>query len=61
MRLERETPAAGQAGCATAIGVFLTILGSVIYFGMRSDNPRPGDNEWVIYFVGAASRLSGSS
>ena len=59
IRLQRESPASGQAGCATTIGLFLTVLGAVILFLMRSDDPRPGQNEWLIYFVGGGFSLVG--
>ena len=59
IRLEREMPVAGQAGCATAIGVFLTVVGSVITYGMRSNASDGGRNEWVIYAVGGGFALVG--
>jgi hypothetical protein len=59
IRLERQTPAGGQAGCATTIGLFLTVLGAIIMFLMRSDEPRTGDNEWLVYFVGGGFSLIG--
>ena len=59
IRLEREAPAAGQAGCATTIGLFLTVLGGVIALGMRSDASRPGSNEWLVYVVGGGFALVG--
>jgi hypothetical protein len=59
IRLVRETPAAGQAGCATTIGVFLIALGLIIGLGMRSDAPRPATNEWLVYVVGGGFSLVG--
>jgi hypothetical protein len=59
IRLEREMPAARQAGCATTIGVFLTVVGSVITFAMRSNAPPGGRNEWVLYAVGGGFALVG--
>jgi hypothetical protein len=58
-RLEREMPAAGQAGCATAIGVFLTIVGSIITFAMRSNADQASKNEWVVYAVGGGFAVVG--
>jgi hypothetical protein len=59
IRLERETPAAGQAGCATAIGLFLTVLGGVMTLAMRSAALRPGPNEWLVSVVGGGFSLVG--
>ncbi len=59
IRLVRETPFTGQAGCATTIGLFLSVLGAVITLGMRSDTPRPATNEWLVYFVGGGFSLVG--
>jgi hypothetical protein len=59
IRLERETSVGGQAGCATLIGIVLTIIGTVIVTLMRSDEPRAGDNEWVVYAVGGGFALVG--
>jgi hypothetical protein len=59
IRLERQTPAEGQAGCATTIGLLLAVLGGVIMFLMRSDEPRAGQNEWLVYFVGGGFSLVG--
>ena len=59
IRLERETPAGGQAGCATSIGLFLTLLGGIIVLGMRSDADSSSSNEWVIYVVGGGFLLVG--
>jgi hypothetical protein len=59
IRLKREASFAGQAGCATTIGLFLTVLGAVIMFLMRSDEPRAGQNEWLVYVVGGGFALVG--
>ena len=59
IRLERETPGGGQAGCATSIGLFLTLLGGIIVLGMRSDAGSSSPNEWVIYVVGGGFLLVG--
>ena len=56
IRLQREDAAAGQAGCSMAIGIFLTILGSGIYFfARRSGEP----DQFVVYAVGAGFGLVG--
>jgi hypothetical protein len=52
LRLEREIPAAGQAGCATTIGIFLTVLGGAILLLLRSSATRGDSNEWIMYAVG---------
>ena len=60
IRLERETPASAQAGCGTAIGIVLTVLGGVILLlVMRSDTSHAEPNEWVIYVVGGSFSLVG--
>lgn len=59
IRLEREAPAARQAGCATAIGVFLTALGGASLLAMRSDALRPATNAWLFYVVGTGFALVG--
>lgn len=59
IRLERVAPAAGQAGRATTIGVFLTLLGGVPILVMRSGAPRAGANEWVLYVVAGSFSLVG--
>ena len=59
IRLERKAPAAGQAGCATTVGVFLAVLGGGIMFALRSDAPRAGQNEWLVYVVGGGFALVG--
>ena len=52
IRLDREAPAARQAGRATSIGVFLTLVGSVmIMLAMRSNAPRADANEWLVYVI----------
>ena len=58
IRLEREMPAARQAGCATAIGVVLAAVGSVMTFALRS-NPPQGRNGWVLYAVGGGFAIVG--
>jgi hypothetical protein len=52
IRLAREASVAGQAGCATVIGIALTMIGTVIFVLMQGDELRAGDDEWVIYAVG---------
>jgi hypothetical protein len=59
IRLERETPAARQAGCALVIGVFLAVLGGIVTMAMRSGEPSAGSNEWVVYAVGGGFLLVG--
>src|SRR5688572_2709543 len=60
IRLERETPAVGQAGRATTIGAFLAVLGGVILMlAMRGDASRAGQTEWLVYVVGGGFSLVG--
>jgi hypothetical protein len=54
VRLERETPAARQAGCATVIGVVLTVLGGGFLLGLQSDALRPASHRWLFYVVGGS-------
>ena len=51
-RLERETPAVRQAGCATLIGIVLTGLGGAGMLGLQSEALRPASNQWLFYVVG---------
>jgi hypothetical protein len=59
IRLEREGPAATQAGRAASIGVFLAVLGGIIVRAMRSDAPSDGQNEWLVYAVGGGLSVVG--
>ncbi len=59
IRLEREMPVAGQAGCATVIGIVLAVAGIAIVLAMRSQGSRGGENEWVVYAVGGGFGLIG--
>ena len=54
IRLEREAPAVRQAGCATVIGVVLTVLGGGFLLGLQSDALRPASNQWLFYVVGGS-------
>ena len=51
IRLERQTPAAGQAGGAIGIGLALLVIGVVIVIFGPDDEPG-GENAWVVYAVG---------
>lgn len=59
IRLERETSLAGQAGCATVIGIVLAVIGIVVVTLMRGQEARAGENEWVVYAVGGGFGLVG--
>ena len=59
IRLQREASVAGQAGCATAIGLFLSVLGLATLVGLRSGAQGTGRNEWVLYAVGGGFALVG--
>ena len=59
IRLEREMPVAGQAGCATVIGLLLSVVGISIVLLLRSEGSRGGENEWVLYTVGGGFGLVG--
>ena len=59
IRLEREAPAARQAGGAAAIGLLLTILGGVMTLALRSDALRPLRNAWLFDVVGGGFLLVG--
>lgn len=59
IRLEREAPAARQAGCATTIGAFLTVLGGVMMLMLRSTTPPAGPNEWLVYVVSGGFSVVG--
>ena len=58
VRLERETPARGQAGCAFGIGAFLTAFGAIIVLFMRG--PGKGRGDWLVYVVGGGFALVGA-
>jgi hypothetical protein len=59
IRLEREMSVAGQAGCATTIGIFLAVIGIVMVIVMQSEEPSAGKNQWVLYAVGGGFALVG--
>jgi hypothetical protein len=52
IRLEREMPLAGQAGCATFIGAVLAVIGVVVIVVMTSGEPTAGENRWPLYVPG---------
>jgi hypothetical protein len=52
IRLEREMPLAGQAGCATSIGVVLSVIGVVVIVVMTSGEPSAGQQRWPLYVPG---------
>jgi hypothetical protein len=54
IRLTRETPAVRQAGCATIIGVVLTVLGAGALLALQSDALRPESTQWLFYVVGGS-------
>ena len=43
---------AGQAGCATVIGLILALVGIAVVVVLWNQEPRAGKGEWVIYTVG---------
>ena len=59
IRLEREMSVAGQAGCATVIGLVLAVIGIVMLMVMQSDEFSTGQNQWVLYAVGGGFALVG--
>jgi hypothetical protein len=52
IRLEREAPAVRQAGCATIIGVVLTVLGGGFLLALQNEALRPDSHQWLFYVVG---------
>ena len=60
IRLEREAPAARQAGCATIIGLVLMVLGGgAIMLAIRTEAPGDESSEWLFYVVGSGFLLVG--
>jgi hypothetical protein len=59
IRLKREMSVAGQAGGATAIGLFLAAVGIVIVMFLQRDESSAGQNNWVLYAVGIGFSLVG--
>ena len=59
VRLERETPTVRQAGCASLIGVVLTVLGGGFVLGLQSAALRPASHEWLFYVVGGSFLVVG--
>lgn len=61
IRLQREAPAARQAGFAAVIGVVLTVLGGGgIMLLLRTEAPRDQSSEWLFYVVGIGFLLVGA-
>jgi hypothetical protein len=58
VRLERETPAARQAGRATAIGAGLGALGAAMIYVLRY-HVSPASTDWLVYVVGGGFLLTG--
>src|SRR5262245_18019071 len=52
IRLEREMPLTGQAGCATAIGLVLAVIGVVVGKVMTSGELSAGQERWPLYIPG---------
>ena len=59
IRLEREMSVAGQAGCATVIGIVLSVIGIVMVIVLQSEQSGAGKNQWVLYAVGGGFALVG--
>jgi hypothetical protein len=59
IRLTREAPAVRQAGCASIIGVVLTVLGAGALLALQSEALRPASTQWLFYALGGSFLVVG--